>query len=141
MVALVLWSQKRFFHPPLDQTRSFAFTSAAPSVRFVWSTVFTMRFSSTGLTVTPVIDICKRMKGISPTLRRATSAESADVACPVALETPWRSSLKHKSIQHSRIRPVEIRNQRHPSLDTENTLDAQEDEAISCTKIVSYSWI
>ena len=42
-----------------------------------------------------------------------------DAACPVALETPWRNSLKHKSIQHSRIRPVEIRNGRFPSQEEE----------------------
>jgi len=81
------------------------------------------------------------MKGISPTSRRATSAESVDAACPVALETPWRNSLKHKSIQHSRIRPVEIRNGRFPSSEADHAPDAQEDEAISCIEIVSYSSI
>ena len=142
MVVLVLWSQRQPFHPPLDQARNSAFTSAEPpSVRSVWTTAFTMRSSSIGLTVTPVTDICKRMKGISPTSRRATSAESADVACPVVLETPWRSSLGHKSIQHSRIRPIEIRNRRFPSPEAKKSSDTQEDETISCIEIVFYSSI
>ena len=142
MVVLVLWSQRQPFHPPLDQARNSAFTSVAPpSVRSVWTTAFTMRSSSIGLTVTPVTSICSRMKGISPTSRRATSAESADVACPVVLETPWRNSLGHKSAQHSHIRPVEIRNRRFLCPEAKKCSDAQEDEAICCIEIDSCSSI